>query len=94
MNGTLAMSLAGGATISAGANNSATLTLSDLRKAQINATLATLSYQGSVNFNGSRHLDGARPRTGTRCHRHGHGHHHGHSGRMTCRSTRYRPRRR
>ena len=41
---------AGGAGISG--NNSATLTLSGT-EAQINATLATLSYQGGLNFNGS-----------------------------------------
>ena len=35
-----------------GANGSATLTLSGTQ-AQINAALATLSYQGSLNFNGS-----------------------------------------
>ena len=46
------MSLAGGATISAGANGSNTLTLSGT-EAQINAALATLSYQGNLNFNGS-----------------------------------------
>ncbi len=50
--GTLAVSLAGGATISAGANNSATLTLAGTA-AQINAALATLSYQGLSNFNGA-----------------------------------------
>ena len=41
---------AGGASVTG--NNSATLTLSGT-EAQINATLATLSYQGGVNFNGS-----------------------------------------
>src|SRR5205823_2051060 len=51
-NGTLNVSLAGGATISAGANSSSTLTLSGTQ-AQINAALASLSYQGSLNFNGS-----------------------------------------
>src|SRR5207344_781641 len=51
-NGAVTVSLAGGATISAGANGSATLTLSGTQ-AQINAALATVSYQGSVNFNGS-----------------------------------------
>ena len=51
-NGTLTVSLAGGATISAGANNSGTLTLSGTQ-AQINAALATVSYQGNLNFNGS-----------------------------------------
>ena len=46
------MSLAGGATISAGANGSSTLTLSGTQ-AQINAALATLTYQGNADFNGS-----------------------------------------
>ena len=46
------VSLAGGATISAGANSSGNLTLSGTQ-AQINAALATLSYQGNLNFNGS-----------------------------------------
>ena len=49
LHGTLAVT-AGGASVSG--NNSATLTLSGT-EAQINATLATLSYQGGVNFNGS-----------------------------------------
>jgi hypothetical protein len=51
-NGDLTVSLAGGATISAGANASSTLTLSGTQ-AQINAALATLSYQGDANFNGA-----------------------------------------
>ena len=51
-NGTLNVSLAGGATISSGANGSSTLTLSGTQ-AQINAALASLSYQGNPNFNGS-----------------------------------------
>src|SRR5204863_299786 len=51
-NGALNVSLVGGATISAGANNSSTLTLSGTQ-AQINAALASLSYQGNLNFNGS-----------------------------------------
>ncbi|KEF40833.1 MAG: hypothetical protein ER33_14890, partial [Cyanobium sp. CACIAM 14] len=50
--GTLSVSLAGGALISAGANNSSSLTLSG-SQAQINAALASLSYQGNLNFNGS-----------------------------------------
>jgi uncharacterized membrane protein YgcG len=50
-NGTLTVSLAGGATISAGANGKKTLTLSRTQ-AQINATLATLSYQGTLNYTG------------------------------------------
>src|SRR6201999_4483792 len=51
-NGTLNVSLAGGATISAGANGASTLTLSGTQ-AQINAALASISYQGNANFNGS-----------------------------------------
>ena len=51
-NGTLTVSLAGGATISAGANGSGTLTLSGT-EAQVNAALATLTYQGTLNFTGS-----------------------------------------
>ena len=50
--GTLTVSLAGGATIGAGANGSASLTLSGTL-AQINAALATVSYLGTANFNGS-----------------------------------------
>ena len=49
--GKLSLSLASGAIISAGSNNSATLTLSGTQT-QINAALATLTYQGSTNFNG------------------------------------------
>ena len=51
-NGDLTVSLAGGATISAGANGSNTLTLSGTQT-QINAALATLSYTGSTDFNGT-----------------------------------------
>ena len=51
-NGTLTVSLAGGASISAGANASSTLTLSG-SQAQIDAALATLAYQGSLNFSGT-----------------------------------------
>jgi hypothetical protein len=51
-NGTVTVSLAGGATISAGANGSGTLTLSGTQ-AQINAALATISYQGTLNFTGA-----------------------------------------
>ena len=51
-NGALNVSLAGGATISAGANGSSTLTLSGTQ-AQINAALASLSYQGNAEFNGA-----------------------------------------
>jgi hypothetical protein len=51
-NGSVTVTLTGGATISAGANSSNSLTLSGSEVA-INATLATLSYQGNANFNGS-----------------------------------------
>jgi CTP-dependent riboflavin kinase len=51
-NGTINVNLAGGATISSGSNGSNTLTLSGTQ-AQINAALATVSYQGTLNFNGT-----------------------------------------
>ena len=51
-NGVVNVSLAGGATISAGANGSSTLTLSGTQ-AQINAALASISYQGNADFNGA-----------------------------------------
>jgi large repetitive protein len=51
-NGSVAVTLTGGATISAGANGSGTLTLSG-SQAAINATLATLAYQGSPNYVGN-----------------------------------------
>ncbi|WP_175304539.1 tandem-95 repeat protein [Candidatus Nitrospira nitrificans] len=51
-NGTLAVTLSGGATISAGNNGTNSLTLSG-NQADINTTLATLVYQGTPNFNGS-----------------------------------------
>jgi Domain of unknown function (DUF4347)/NPCBM/NEW2 domain/Bacterial Ig domain/Cadherin-like/Putative Ig domain/Cadherin domain len=50
-NGMLNVDLVGGASIDVGANNSATLTLAGTQ-VQINAALATLSYQGNANFNG------------------------------------------
>jgi trimeric autotransporter adhesin len=50
-NGTLTLSLAGGATVSAGANGSASLTLSGTQP-QINAALAAITYQGAADFNG------------------------------------------
>jgi large repetitive protein len=50
-NGVLNVSLAGGATISAGANGSSTLTLSGTA-AQINAALASISYQPTTNYFG------------------------------------------
>ena len=52
LNGTLTVSLAGGASISGGANGSSTLTLTG-SETQINSALATLSYQGGPNFNGN-----------------------------------------
>jgi trimeric autotransporter adhesin len=51
-NGTLTVNLAGGATISAGSNGGKTLTLSGTQT-QINAAIATLTYQGFANYNGS-----------------------------------------
>ncbi len=51
-NGTLTVDLSGGATISAGANASASLTLAG-SQAQINAALASIAYVGALNFNGS-----------------------------------------
>lgn len=50
-NGALTVSLAGGAAISAGANGSASLTLSGSQP-QINSALATLAYQGVPNYSG------------------------------------------
>ncbi len=50
--GVLSVNLSGGATILAGVNGSATLTLTGTR-AQINAALATLTYAGTLHFNGS-----------------------------------------
>jgi hypothetical protein len=52
LKGTLTVSLAGGATISAGANGSATLTLSG-NETKINAALATLTFLGIADYNGS-----------------------------------------
>ncbi len=51
-NGTVTVTLSGGATISAGANGTSTLTLSG-SQADINATLASLSYQGTLNYVGA-----------------------------------------
>ncbi len=51
-NGNLNVDLTGGATISGGANDSSTLTLSG-SQTQINAALASLAYQGDLNYNGS-----------------------------------------
>ena len=49
--GTVTVSLAGGATITAGANGTATFTLSGTQ-VQINAALASLVYQGTLNYSG------------------------------------------
>ena len=51
-NGTLNVTLSGSATISAGANGSATLTISG-SETDINATLASLTYQGTLNYTGA-----------------------------------------
>ncbi|MEQ8289087.1 MAG: DUF4347 domain-containing protein, partial [Gammaproteobacteria bacterium] len=51
-NGVLSITLSGSASISAGANGSSTLTISG-SEADINATLASLTYQGNTDFNGS-----------------------------------------
>src|SRR5436853_418125 len=50
-NGTVTVSLAGGATITAGGNGTNSLTLSG-SQVDINTTLASLSYQGTLNYNG------------------------------------------
>ena len=50
--GTINVTLSGSASISAGLNGSNTLTLSGTQ-ADINATLASLSYQGNLNYNGA-----------------------------------------
>ncbi|WP_035891537.1 Ig-like domain-containing protein, partial [Legionella norrlandica] len=64
LNGTLNVSLSGGATISAGANGSSTLTLSGTQ-AQINAALATLTYKGAQDYNGPDTLTVKSTDTGT-----------------------------
>ncbi|MEZ6087262.1 MAG: cadherin-like domain-containing protein [Pirellulaceae bacterium] len=51
-NGVLTVTLSGGASVSTGANGSNDLTLSG-SIADINATLASLTYQGNLHFNGS-----------------------------------------
>jgi VCBS repeat-containing protein len=51
LHGTMHLGSLGGASVSAGANDSATLTLAGT-ETQINAALATLSYQGVLNYNG------------------------------------------
>ena len=51
LNGTVTVTLSGGAVISGGANGTGTLTLAG-SQAAINATLASLVYQGTLNYNG------------------------------------------
>ncbi|WP_461175385.1 DUF4347 domain-containing protein, partial [Uliginosibacterium flavum] len=51
-NGTLNVTLSGAASISAGVNGTATLTVSGTQ-ADMNATLASLIYRGTLNYNGS-----------------------------------------
>ncbi|MCK5396218.1 MAG: DUF4347 domain-containing protein, partial [Gammaproteobacteria bacterium] len=55
-NGSLNVTLMGGVIISSGANDSNTLTLSGGTVAEFNNTLATLAYQGDLNFNGADSL--------------------------------------
>ena len=76
--GTVTVNLAGGATISSGANGTATLTLAGTQ-AQINAALGTLVYQGTLNYNGPgyAHGDEHGRQCGDRC---GHGDDHGEPG--------------
>ncbi len=52
VNGTLVVTLSGGATISSGANGSNSVTLSG-SQADLNATLTSLTYQGNADFSGS-----------------------------------------
>ena len=54
-NGTLTVDLTGGASISAGVNGGNTLTVAGTQ-AQINSALATLVYQGNLNFDGGDSL--------------------------------------
>jgi hypothetical protein len=54
-NGTVTVTLQGGASIAAGANGSNTLTLAGT-ETDINATLATLVYQGTLNYTGPETL--------------------------------------
>ncbi|MCX6942928.1 MAG: Ig-like domain-containing protein, partial [Verrucomicrobia bacterium] len=68
-NGTLTATLTGGATVSAGALGSASVTLSGT-PTQLNAALLTLTYQGTTNFSGADTLtvtvsDGTTPVTAT-----------------------------
>src|SRR5438876_501964 len=58
-NGTVTVTLSGTATISAGGNGTATLTLSG-SQADINATLASLAYQGTLIFFWPDTLPGTR----------------------------------
>ena len=52
LNGTVTVTLSGAATISAGTNGTNTLTISGT-ETDINATLASLLYQGTLNYNGA-----------------------------------------
>ncbi len=54
-NGVINVTLSGGASISAGANGSATLTISG-NQTDINNTLASLTYQGNIGFEGPETL--------------------------------------
>ena len=68
-NGTLTATLTGGATVSAGELASGSVTLSGT-STQLNAALLTLSYQGTINYNGADTLtvtvsDGVTPVTAT-----------------------------
>ncbi len=53
--GTVTVTVSGAASISAGGNGTSTLTLSGTQ-ADINATLASLSYQGTLNYTGADSL--------------------------------------
>src|SRR5204862_5074091 len=58
-NGTVTVTLSGGATITAGANGTATLTLSG-SQVDINAALASPGQQGSLDYSGRETLSGTR----------------------------------
>ena len=64
-NGTVKVSLAGGATISAGANGTATLTLAGTQ-AQINAALASAQLSRNLQLQRAGHAHGGRAPTVTR----------------------------
>ena len=51
-NGTVTVTLQGGATVSGGTNGTATVTISGTQAA-LNSTLGTLIYQGNLNFSGA-----------------------------------------